>query len=250
MTIIMKASVGQFALPREFGGAPNGASSSEPALSNSKTKGSLLSSGSRRNTRFQGQKRNGYNKHRNDTVKQPQHAPQPQDGRRQGEAQHQGQRQYQRQFSAPANVIREIPDYFNYNASNEFHAPGRIHSDACGFGPQPMGPFPTLPPSHPIFMSVPPSPPRMGQLIPSSMPLEAFTAEFQKHRVWDELEEAASVWLPPQHSLDPFVDPVKSWTMMRSSQAGYQPLYHQRSTLRPWANEFVPGRLFHPILGW
>jgi hypothetical protein len=53
------------------------------------------------------------------------------------------------------------------------------------------------------------------------------------------------MWATPQRS----IDPLKIWTGARSRQAGY-PLYYQRSTLRPWANEFVPGRLFHPILGW
>ncbi|RAO66278.1 uncharacterized protein BHQ10_002290 [Talaromyces amestolkiae] len=248
MTITMKASLGDFVLPRGAGGPPKGDPSSEPALPlKSKAKESAPFMGSRHNPQSRGQKRDWYNKRRNDTGKHSQRAPQPENGHRLGEDQHQGyqdQRQYQPLYYAPANVVLEHPDYFNYNPSNDSHTPGRIYSDAYGFDPQLL---PMLPASYPIFMSIPPSPPRMGQLFPSSMTLAALTAEFEKHRVWDELEEVASMWSPPLPSVDPFVDPPKSWTKMRRSQAGY---HHQRSTLRPWANEFVPGRLFHPILGW
>lgn len=260
MTVTMKASIGDFLLPRgvgrasEVGGASKAAPTLEPALPiYSKTKGSSPSSGSRHNPKFRSPKRD-WNKGRNDKGKQPQRAPQPEDNRRKDKEQHQGQRaygpQYQPQYHRPpAKVVLEDPDYFNYNPSNGLHTPGRIYASAYELAPQPLGLFPALPHSHPMLMSIPPSPPRIGQFDPTPMPFAALS-EFHKHRVWDELEEVFPMWSPPHAPVDPFVDPVKAWTSMRSGPAGYQPQFYQPSTLRPWATEFVPGRLFHPILGW
>lgn len=259
MPITMKASIGDFVIPRRLGGASEvgraskGAPSLEPALPiYPETKGSPPSSGSRHNPKLRGPKRNWYNKGRNDKGKQPVHAPQPKDDRRQDQAQHQRQRHYQPQdqHRSPVGAVLVRPDYFNYNPSNGLHTPGQIYPGAYGFAPQPMGFYPTLPPWHPVFMSIPPSPPRIGQFDPSLMPLAAASAEFHQRRVWDEFKEVFPMWSPPHSPVDPFVDPVKAWTSMRPSQAGYQPQYYQPSMLRPWANEFVPGRLFHPILGW
>lgn len=248
MTITMKASLGDFVLPWEAGGAPKGAPTSEPALPlKSKAKGSPPFTGSRHNPQSQVPKRDWHNKRRNDTEKQSQDEPQIENGRRHGEEQHQGYqglRQHQPLYYPPANVVLEHPDYLNYNPSDGSHTPSRMYSDAYGFDPHFL---PMLPPLHPIFMSVPPSPPRMGQLVPSPMTVAALTAEFEKHRVWDELAEVVPMWSLPLPSVDPFVDPPKSWTEKRRFQAEY---HHQRSMLRPWANEFVPGRLFHPVSDW
>ncbi|KAF3392362.1 hypothetical protein DPV78_010649 [Talaromyces pinophilus] len=261
MTVTMKASIGDFLRPRgvgrasEVGGTSKAAPSLKPALPiYPKTKGSPPSSGSRHNPKFRSPKGNWNNKGRNDKGKQHQRAPQPEDNHRSGQEQHHGQRpygpQYRPQFHRmPAKVVLERPDYFNYNPSNGLHTPGPIYPGAYGFAPRPMGFFPTLPPSHPMFMSIPPSPPRIGQFDPTPMPFAALS-ESHNHRIWDELEEVFPMWSPPRAPVDPFIDPVEAWTSMRSSQAGYQPQYYQPSTLRPWANEFVPGRLFHPILGW
>jgi hypothetical protein len=143
-------------------------------------------------------------------------------------------------------VVLERPDYFNYNPSDGLHTPGQIYPDAYAFAAQPVGYFPALPSTRPMLMSIPPSPPHIGQFDPS-MAFAVMTAEYPKRRLWDdEMREVFPMWSPPQRP----VDPLKVWPEVRFRQAGYHPLYYRASTLRPWANEFVPGRLFHPILGW
>lgn len=248
-------------LPRAVGGASGVrraskiAPSLEPVLPlNFKTKGHSQVSKSRHNTKSRAQRRNWSNEYRNDEENKFQHTPQSEDHRRHDQEHpygHQDQHQYQPQL-APVNLDLEHPDYFNYNPSNGLHTPLQIYPGAYQFAPQSFGYFPTLPPSHPILMPIPPSPPCIGQFDLGLIPLEALAAEFHEHRVWDELEEVYPMWPSPHPPVgtivDPFVDPLNAWAWMHSSQAGFYP--YQRSMLRPWANDFVPGRLFHPISGW
>ncbi|QGA15086.1 hypothetical protein EYB26_002742 [Talaromyces marneffei] len=241
MVIKIKVSKGAPVFPAEDGGASTGAPSVEPntPATTSQTKQFLPFSESRNKPRFRGQKRNWY-KRRNDKGKQSQRASQPEDGSRSHQYQNQRQHQYQllHQHRPPVKLL-DRPDYFNFNPSNGLHTPGPIHPRPYGFGSQPVGYL--SPP--PLLMPMPmPSPLRFDYLHRSTLPVAVLSQEYPKPRFWDEIEAAIPLWSPPQSS----IDHSKIWTR----QAGYHPLYYQYSTLRPWATEFVPGRLFHPILGW